>query len=254
MNWTATRMRTKGLRGRPWGKHRSASELKLLEYIVLISSKYEADPEDFFSSLVEAWKHDQARCESLSIQCRKRSDDSAIFLITEDDRALAQFAVPRHVLLQTDPLKESMLSQVRRKPKPKNTNEEPKNICDLRSGMKNISLKAEVLQISKPRYVITRFGSEASVAKASIADGTGVITMPLWNNQTFSVTPGDQILVENARVVTFRGERQLRVGRNGKLNVLTGVRNAHETSAMFPHLQPSDASSQVAQKGGEETV
>jgi len=54
----------------------------------------------------------------------------------------------------------------------------------------------------------------------SITDETGIIQLPLWNKQIDTVSVGDLIQVENARVVTFRGERQLKVGRSGQLSVV----------------------------------
>ncbi len=93
-------------------------------------------------------------------------------------------------------------------------------IRDLKSGMNRINLKARVLEIPKPRSVITRFGEFATVTNASIADETGIIQLPLWNKQIDTVSVGDLVQVENARVVTFRGERQLRVSRGGQLSVV----------------------------------
>ena len=90
----------------------------------------------------------------------------------------------------------------------------------MKSGMKRINLKARVLEIPKPRPVMTRFGGSATVTNASIADETGIIQLPLWNKQIDAVSVGDLIQVENARVVTFRGERQLRVSRGGQLSVI----------------------------------
>jgi len=93
-------------------------------------------------------------------------------------------------------------------------------IGDLKSGMKRINLKARVLEVPKPRSVFTRFGRFAMVTNASIADETGSIQLPLWNRQIDTVSEGDTIRVENAHVVTFRGERQLRIGRGGQLSVI----------------------------------
>jgi len=81
-------------------------------------------------------------------------------------------------------------------------------------------LEAKVLEIPKPIPVVTRFGEFAKVANASIADETEIIQLPLWNNQINTVSVGDTIQVENARVVTFRGERQLRVGKSGHVSVV----------------------------------
>jgi len=40
----------------------------------------------------------------------------------------------------------------------------------------------------------------------------------LWNEQITSISVGDTVQIENARISTFRGERQLRVGKNGTLH------------------------------------
>jgi len=68
--------------------------------------------------------------------------------------------------------------------------------------------------------VFTRFGNYASVANALIADETGTIKLCLWNEQIKSISVGDTVQLENARVSTFRGERQLRIGKNGMLSIV----------------------------------
>jgi len=47
--------------------------------------------------------------------------------------------------------------------------------------------------------------------------------MSLWNKQIKMVSKGDSIRIENSEVVTFRGERQLRIGRKGILSVAPQV-------------------------------
>jgi replication factor A1 len=56
------------------------------------------------------------------------------------------------------------------------------------------------------------------LAKAVIADGTGEIKLCLWNEQIDAVSAGDTVQIENARTSTFRGERQLSLGKNGTLS------------------------------------
>ena len=92
-------------------------------------------------------------------------------------------------------------------------------IKDLRVGMKKVNLKAKVLEVSKPTFVITRFGNCASVANAMVSDDTGKIRLCLWNDQISSVAVGDDLQIENARISAFRNERQLRVGKKGILRV-----------------------------------
>jgi ssDNA-binding replication factor A large subunit len=39
----------------------------------------------------------------------------------------------------------------------------------------------------------------------------------LWNEQIDSISIGDTVQIENASASTFRGERQLRIGKKGVL-------------------------------------
>ncbi len=207
-------------RGRPPGKHSSSADFRLLEYLVLISMKYGIDSEKFFDSFVEAWKHQQSTCESLLIECRKKTRDNAVFLITNGFRVVAQFPIPKRILEETSPLKMFAPTRALRRKIAKRIKIEHPRIGDLKSGMKRIDLKARILEIPRPRNVITKFGNFAMVTNASIADETGSIQLPLWNKQIDTFSVGDTIQVENARVVTFRGKHQLRVGRGGQLSVI----------------------------------
>ncbi len=206
-------------RGRPRGKYSSSADFKLLEYLALVSIKYEIDSNKFFESFVEAWKGQESACGSLLIKCRKRTRDYAVFLITKSCEVVAQFSVPKHILEESNPLKEFACTEALRRVI-KKTKAKHLRIRDLKSGMKQINLKARVIEVPKPKPVITRFGESAKVTNASITDETGSIQLALWNNQIDAISVGDLVKVENARVVTFRGERQLRVSRSGQLSVV----------------------------------
>jgi len=186
----------------------------------MISMKYEINSDDFFDSFVEAWKHQESTCKSLLIECRKKTRDNAVFLITNGFRVVAQFLIPKRILEETSSLKMFARTWVSRRTIPEMIKVKHPRIGDLKSGMKQIDLEAKILEIPRPRNVITRFGNFATVTNAKVTDETGIIQLPLWNNQIDTVSVGDTIHVENARVVTFRGERQLRVGRGGQLSVL----------------------------------
>ncbi len=214
------RIKTSRGRGRPRGKYRSYADSKLLEYLALISMKYGIDSNDFFSSFIEAWKRQESTCESLSIECRKRTRDYAVFLITDSFKVVAQFSIPKHILEEPSPLKEFASTRALRRKIAKRIKVKHPRIGDLKSGMKRIDLKARIIEIPKPRSVITKFGNFATVANVSVKDETGIIQIPLWNKQIDAVSVGDTIRVENARVVNFRGERQLRVSRGGQLSVI----------------------------------
>jgi len=214
------RVKTSRGRGRPRGKYRSSADSRLLESLALISMKYGIDSNDFFNSFVEAWKRQQSTCKGLLIECRKKTRDNAIFLITNSYKVVAQFPIPKHILEETSPLKMFARTRALGRTTPKRIKIEHPRIEDLKFGMNRINLEARVLEVPKPRSVFTRFGTFAMVTNASIADETGIIQLPLWNKQIDTVSVGDIIQVENARIVTFRGERQLRVGRGGQLSVI----------------------------------
>jgi len=207
-------------RGRPRGKYRSLADLRILESLALISMKYGISSDDFFDGFVEAWKHQKSTCESLLIECRKKTQDNAVFLITNSLKVVAQFPIPKRILEETSPLKEFAYARGSRRTILERVKVKHLRIGDLKSGMNQINLKARVIEIPEPRSVFTRFGWFATVTNASITDETGIIQLALWNKQVDAVSVGDVIRVENARVVTFRGERQLRVSRGGQLRVI----------------------------------
>jgi hypothetical protein len=182
--------------------------------------KYGIDSEKFFDCFVEAWKCQQSTCKGFLVECRKRTRDYAVFLITDSYKVVAQFPIPKYILEEPSPLKEFARARSSRRTLLERSKVKHLRIGDLKSGMNRINLKARVLEIPKPRSVITRFGEFAKVTNASIADETGIIQLSLWNKQIDAVSVGDLIRVENARVVAFRGERQLRVSRGGQLSVI----------------------------------
>jgi len=192
------------------------------EYLAFLSVKYEVNPDKFFNALISAEKNQKSKCENLSIECRGGTQDKVIFLILKGSKVVAQFPVLRGFLLeQSSPIKNFMKTDLtRRYLIKKNKRSHSLLIRDLRTGMSHVNLRAKVLEISRPRLVFTRFGNCASVAHALIADETGTIKLGLWNEQISSVSNGDTIQIENARTSTFRGERQLSLGRTGTLNYI----------------------------------
>jgi replication factor A1 len=57
-------------------------------------------------------------------------------------------------------------------------------------------------------------------ANAVLSDNTSTIKLTLWNSRIKMVSVNDVIQIENADVIVFRGEPQLRMGKNGRLKVL----------------------------------
>ncbi|MEM3679654.1 MAG: OB-fold nucleic acid binding domain-containing protein [Candidatus Bathyarchaeia archaeon] len=83
--------------------------------------------------------------------------------------------------------------------------------------MRNVSLKARIVDVSEPRTVETRMGT-ARVADATIQDETGTVKMSLWDDQIERFSVGDVVSITNGYTTTFRGEMRVNVGRYGKIS------------------------------------
>jgi replication factor A1 len=197
------------------------SKLYPSEYLALLTMKYDIDADKFFNALISAEKNQKSKCGNLSIKYRTKQNRNIIFLITKDSKVVAQFKIPEEFLSKTkNPIKEARNTYLNEKyPLKKESETQFFQIKDLRVGMKKVNLKVQVVEISEPKVVVTKFGNHASVANAIVTDGTGKIKLCLWNDQIESVSAGDTIQIENARVSAFRNERQMRVGKNGALSV-----------------------------------
>ena len=190
------------------------------EYLAFLSVKYEIDPEEFLYALRSAQEH-KSNCGNLSIQRRGKIKTKLIFLIMRDSEVIAQFRMDKEFLLnKSNQLRNFMdTDKIRRYLARKARTATAKSIKDLRKGMRHVNLKAKILEVAEPKHVFTRYGNRAIVAKASIADETGTINLCLWNAQIDSVSAGDTVQIENARVSAFRGESQLSLGKSGTLTV-----------------------------------
>jgi replication factor A1 len=190
------------------------------EYLAFLSAKYEVDPDRLFYALILAEEGKKSMCGDLSIERRGETRDKVMFLILTSSKVVAQLSVFKEFLLEKGhPIKDFMETEkIRRFLAKKAGQSSVLPIRDLRSGMTQICLKAKVLEIPKPNLVYTRYGNYASVANALIADETGTIRLCLWNEQIHCISAGDTIQIENARASTFKGQRQLNIGKKGFLS------------------------------------
>jgi replication factor A1 len=190
------------------------------EYLAYISAKHDVDSDALFCALLSAGENKNSRCGDLSIECRGKVKDNIIFLITKNSKVVAQLPVSEELLSRKgNPLRSFMETDLVRKQAIKKAKiPDSYSIRDLRHGMTHVTLKAKVLEVTKPKQVFTRYGNYATLAKAVIADGTGETKLCLWNEQIDAVSAGDMVQIENARTSTFRGERQLSLGKNGTLS------------------------------------
>jgi len=211
-------------RGRPLNSMHSYREGRILENLAGIAMLHKVGSSEFFDRIVEAWNHDGSERGQLTIKCRKRTRNSAIFLFTNGREIVAQFPISNAILQGKNQLESYTEAILARTSSVKNFEGVISKIGDLKVGMKKVSLKAEMLEIPESRIVQTRYGTTACVSNALIRDETGSMKMSLWNHQINVVHKGDVIDVKNGEVSWFSGERQLRLGRSGSLSVIECAR------------------------------
>jgi len=207
----------RGLRRTAKSRGSVSKRRKILEYLAIIAAKHDVDASELLNCIWEAWDQKESRCRELTIKCRERTKDSAIFLFTAGREVVAQFPIPTEVLQRKNEL-EGYMDIIHLKPL--SGEDADFKIKDLKAGMKKVNLRAKVLEIPEPNRVYTRYGTEAYVSNALISDETGSIRMNLWNQQISMVSKGDLIKIENGTVARFRGERQLRIGKHGRIMVV----------------------------------
>jgi ssDNA-binding replication factor A large subunit len=94
-------------------------------------------------------------------------------------------------------------------------------IGNLRLGLSGVSFKANVIKKSQVRAVTSKDGNPLLVCDVTLSDGTGEIPLAIWNSQIDTVSQGDMVQIQNARVRSYRGEIQLSLGRKtGLMTVL----------------------------------
>ena len=195
----------------------------ILEYLAFLSIKQGVYLAELYQAIVAAKEQGKTTCQHLRIEYRGSLKDKAIFLITKDTSVIAQFRVAEDLLLRKNICFEDWMDTDKIRRQMNRQNMTPKLstlVQDMRHGMKKVNLEAEVLETPMPSIVQTRYGNSATVTNAWIADETGKIKLCLWNEQADFVTVGDTIQIKNASVSTFKGERQLRLGKKGTVSVL----------------------------------
>ncbi|HVO37279.1 MAG TPA: hypothetical protein VMT01_03825 [Candidatus Acidoferrum sp.] len=197
------------------------NKVSIGEYLAFLSTKHQVDPDKFFQALTLAEQNQEATCGELAIKCRARNQDKITILILQGQKVVAQMPISREFLQdQRNPIRDLMKTRFASRNAPRNSADSLLHIKDLRYGMKQVSLKAKILELPEPKLVYTRFGNCSTVSNATIMDETGTIKLCLWNEQITSVATGDVVQIENASMSRFKGENQLKIGRKGKVSSL----------------------------------
>jgi replication factor A1 len=199
------------------------SSMATFEYLAFLSAKHNIHPEDLFQGLVLAREHEKSSCQNLQIEYRGSAKLEAVFLITKESKVIGQFRVPEELLKRVDVHFESWMDtdKIRKQINKQKMAAKPFTVVqDLRHGMKKVNVEAEVLEASTPSRVFTQYGNSATITNALIADETGSVKLCLWNEQASDVRKGDTVQIKNAKVSTYKGARQLNLGKGGSISVL----------------------------------
>jgi len=175
--------------------------------------------------LLTALRRGKAKCEDLSIEIRDRKDDSSTYMFSVKGEPLAQAhirneSIERLVKLP-DELSGFLEADDKRRDSSKLDGRSESPIGSLRYGLSGVSFKAHVIKKSEVRAVTSKDGNPLLVCSVTLSDGTGAIPLTIWNNQISTISEGDLVQVQNAKVGSFRGEIQLSLSRKtGVLSVL----------------------------------
>ena len=195
------------------------------EYLAFLTVKYDLHPDILFCALLTAGEIGKATCGSLSVDCRGKIDGKIYYLIKGGPEVVAQFPVSDEFLAkQRNPIRNFMSSDMVQNYKPEQHEQHfYSQIEDLQVGKNHVNLKAEVLEVSQPHYVNTRYGNRVRLAKALLKDQTGEINLCLWKEQVDAVSRGDKVEIENASVTKFRDKKQLTLGNNGTIRTIQNL-------------------------------
>jgi len=206
-------------RGRPRQQWQSIPEMARLWYLVRVSEKYGLEIHKFLACFLEAWAHERSSYNNILIQCRQKTESDGVFLVTQGQKVIAQLSLSE-ALLKHLPDVDLARFQSTSVSKIETSKAFDMQIKDIRSGIKWVNLKARVIEKSITKGILSKFGNTIALSTATISDSTGSIKLPLWNAQIDMVSVGDTVHIENGRVRRFRGELQVSVGRNGRLEVI----------------------------------
>ena len=197
-------------------------------YLVRISKKYEIETFKFLRCVHDAWIKRECSVGAVTVRRRQMTEDTAILLITRDKRIIAQVRLTlslleRLVRPEILHLRFEDYSAKRNIPRFGDL-----KIKDLNSETKRFNLDATVTEKSPTRTILSKWGDTLQLSTATITDQTGTIKLPLWKDQTKTISVGDLLHIENARLKRFRGELQIRVDRLARLQVIENRQHKKE--------------------------
>jgi len=84
--------------GKPSSKRVSNTELINRWYLIWISEKHGLDTREFLACFPDAWMYEKSSCGDLLVQCRKKTENEAVFLVTRDQKVITQLSLSESAL------------------------------------------------------------------------------------------------------------------------------------------------------------
>jgi hypothetical protein len=84
--------------GRPRGQRQSLAELANRWYLMWISEKYGLEAHKFLTSFKDTWTKGKSSCKDISVQCRQKTENNAVFLVTQGQEIIAQLSLSETAL------------------------------------------------------------------------------------------------------------------------------------------------------------
>ncbi len=92
-------------------------------------------------------------------------------------------------------------------------------ISELKPGMKSVNITFKVMSRTEERTVESRRDGETyRVLDATVADSTGNIMMPVWNDAIETIEEGVTYRLLNGYTGLFRGNLRLQLGKFGTIS------------------------------------
>jgi len=231
----------RGTRGRPKAPWRSMADKVAFVYLVRLSKMHEIDTIKFLKRIHSAWINGEASCDGVSIQRRQMTEDVVTLLLLRGDETIAQVRLTPtvlHYLVKPEILSLRFEGYISPKVSVSRSGQvEELEINELNAETRRFNLEAKVTEMSPPRLVRPRWGDPLLLSTATIMDHSGTIKLPLWKEKISTISVGDLLRIENARVKRFRGELQVRVDKSTRLSVVENQHNKKQSRAARTQLR-----------------
>ena len=120
-------------------------------------------------------------------------------------------------------------------------------IVDLKPRQGNVEIVGDIIDKGEIRE-FQKFGKPGRVCTAKLKDGSGEISLTLWNDDIEKVNVGDKVKIENGYVNEWQGEMQLTTGKFGKLEIVEQGKGSDEKTEQpaekDPVEEPKDISAE----------